>query len=178
MPASLSAIQRYNVDHLLEGATYWESSHQAWITHFSGARQEVQGLGWQGPGGEGALVQSVRDENTAYDAAMVAQAAGASAQTSAASLMFLKQTVLGYVEAAQAAGFEVNDDLSVQDTMRTYPNASMAIARQRQAEIHAADIGYAAQALQAHDAQVAATLQAHSAALQAVQFADGHPIGS
>jgi hypothetical protein len=49
--------------------------------------------------------------------------------------------VLGHVETTQAAGFHVNDDLSVQDTMTSYPNASIAITRQRQAELHAADIG-------------------------------------
>jgi hypothetical protein len=176
MPASLSAIQRYNADHLLEGAAYWSAAYTSWTTHFSLARHETQGLNWEGPGGEGALVQSARDEGTAYDAAMVAQAAHSTAQTSAATLMLLKQNVLGHIETAQAAGFQVNDDLSVQDTMTSYPNASFAITRQRLAEVYAADIGFAAQELVAHDAQVAATLQGHGAALQAVQFADGTPI--
>ena len=141
MPVRLSAIQRYNVDHLVKRAAYWSAADTSWTTHFSLARHEPQGLNWEGPGGAGALVQALRDEGTAYDAAMVAHAARSTAQTSAATLMLLKQNVLGHVETTQAAGFHVNDDLSVQDTMTSYPNASIAITRQRQAELHTADIG-------------------------------------
>ena len=177
MPASLSAIERYSADHLLQGEAYWSASHTAWTTHFGRVRHETQGLNWQGAGGEGAWVQSVRDEDTAYNAAMVARAAGSTARSAAETLMFLKQTVLGHVDAARANGFRVNDDLSVQDTVKSYPSVAIAAARQQQAQLHAADIGCATQELLTHDAQVAAMLHSHGAALEAVQFADGQTIG-
>jgi hypothetical protein len=177
MPVSLNAIKRYSANHLINGVPYWSASSAAWTTHFGRARQEIQALNWQGAGGEGAWLQSVRDENTAHAAAMIAHAARSTAQTAAATLMFLRQTVLGHVDAARANGFEVNDDLSVQDRARSYLSASIAVMRQRQAEAHAADIGCAAQELLSYDAQVAAMLQGHGTALHAVQFADRRSIG-
>lgn len=177
MPVSLSAIERYSADHLLDGAAYWSASHTAWTTHFGRVRQETQGLNWHGAGGDGAWRQSVRDESTAHGAAMVAGAAGSSAKAAAATLMFLKQTVLDHVQTARANGFRVNDDLSVQDTVKSYPSIAIAAARQQEAQRHAADIGCATTELLAHDAQVAAMLHSHGTALDAMQFCDGQPLG-
>lgn len=177
MPASLSAIERYSADHLLEGAAHWSALHTAWTTHFGRVRHETEGLNWLGAGGEGAWRQSVRDEDTAHGAAMVARAAGSNAKSAAATLMFLKQTVLDHVQAARANGFRVNDDLSVQDTAKSYPSIAIAAARQHQAQLHATDIGCATQELLAHDAQIAAVLHSHGTALDAMQFCDGQPLG-
>lgn len=162
----LNALASYNVDHLIDGMSYWDRSQANWTYHFKKTRSDIAGLNWIGRTGEAALSRATQDERAASDAAATVHAAQQSARQEVDALMVLKAKVLSNVAAATEDGFQVNNDLSVQDLTTEYDDDATALTRQAAAEQHCADIYSSARALYQYDRQVAEAFHRHSAALQ------------
>jgi hypothetical protein len=164
----LDAIVGYNVDHLLDGITYWDRSQANWTSHAEKTRFDIEGLNWTGHAGDAALTRAVQDERAASDAAAVVHAAQQSARQEIDALTALQSKVLSNVAAAGEDGFQVNNDLSVQDLLTEYDDDQTAQTRQQAAEQHCADIYSSAKALYQYDAQVAEIFRQHRTDLQAL----------
>jgi hypothetical protein len=157
------------VDHLTEGRSYWSNSGENWTYHFGATRAEINGMDWEGLGGESAFARSVVNEGMAYEAAAVVQAAETIAQMGASDLMALRSTATSAIAAAEEDGFTVGKSLEVTDNAPV--PAQMLAARQALAEAHNANIVGAVEALYTHDSAVAAAMQAHTEALRGIALA-------
>jgi hypothetical protein len=171
----LDDVENYHVDHLNNGASYWQASRTLWTDHHEATLAEFRGLSWEGQAATAALTRVGRDEATASRAATTVQDAEATVWAAVSDLMALKSEAMAAIDAASRAGFVVNQDFSLTD--KTAVPAEQAAARQEQAERLSANIVAAVEALYDQDAAVAARLDGHGAQLEAARFTDGVPVG-
>jgi len=173
---TLAKLENYNVDQLAADAAFWRKSQRLWAENHLSNVSSVAALDWEGLAGEAANMRTLADMGTADAAGEVSQAASGVADGAGAALMTLRSAALLAVDAARADGFTVGNDFTVSD-----PNpvlAPLAAARRALAQTHSTAIVSAVEALVEYDRDVARLLDGHSAALQAVKFADGNPAPS
>ncbi|CAM3301546.1 hypothetical protein MYCO108962_13185 [Mycobacterium colombiense] len=154
-----SALLTWPTDHLTEAATHWETvaersyalSHQVW--------RDAASVDWRGDGAAALRVATHADMETTSSAADQLQAAARVARNGASDLYAARSRVRYAIQDAQAAGYQVGEDLSVTDRMSGGSTAQRA-ARQAQAQALAGDIRWRAAQLVALDQQVASKITA------------------
>jgi hypothetical protein len=159
MIPTLSRIQGYSSDHLVDAADHWGDLADRWEHVHWQVRNEAQALDWEGLAGDALRARTASDYTVAVGQADQLRGAAGIARQQAGELEHLRSRVLYAVEDAHDAGFTVGEDLSVTDT-RTCRDATELAARQSQAQVFTADIRARAGALIGADTEVAGNLTA------------------
>jgi hypothetical protein len=170
---TLSQIHAWDTEHLQAAANHWESRAQTWQDAYDAVYREVPSPGgtpWEGRAADMAITHVGNDRLRVIGAADMLYDASAVARSGADELSFAKQQALDSINAAQAQGFNIGEDLSVTDRLNP-PSALLRANRQAQAQAHAATIKTGAAGLAATDNEVAAKITTAAAGLRGVQFA-------
>ena len=168
---SLSQIQGWDVEHLEDAAQRWNSTAQLWEDSFESIHRgslNPGGTVWEGDAAEAAQERTFADLVKVLGLADVLRGASSTARLGASDLQYAQRNAMAAIEAAQAAGFTVGEDLSVSDPT---PMATLLRGgRQAEAEELAADIAWRAEALSTLDAEVATKITTITAPLHTVSF--------
>jgi hypothetical protein len=159
---SLSQIQAWDTQHLEAAATHWDARAQVWMESYDTVHREVPAPGgtvWEGVAADAAVARVGSDRARAVGAADLLHGVAAVARSGAGEVEFAKQQAIDEVNAAQAQGFTVSEDLSVHDPT-TGLSPLLAAHRQAQAQANAAAIRTAATGLVTTDTEVAAQITA------------------
>ncbi len=156
---NLSQLVAWPTEHLTEAADHWENmggrsygvANQVW--------RDALSIDWHGQGAEALRTATHADMLTTSAVADQLQAAAKVARTGASDLYAARSRVRYGAEDARTAGFNVAEDLSVNDRSRGGSPAQRA-ARQAQAQTFAADIRQRATQLVALDQRVAGKVTA------------------
>jgi hypothetical protein len=162
MIPTLSQIEAYSTDHLVEAADHWDGLADRWEDAHWQVRYQAHGLDWQGAAADALRARTVSDYTVASGRADQLRGTSRIARQQAGELDHLRNSVLYTVEDAHNAGFVVGEDFSVTDT-RTSRTAVELAARQAQAQDFAADIRGRVGALVGADTAVAADLSTAAA---------------
>lgn len=176
---TLSQIRAWNTTHLVVAAGRWTSTAATWETAFTAVYQEVQlpgGKPWDGDAAQAALMRTHADRAKVLDAVDSLTAAAGVARSGAADIDAARSRALSAVAAAQSAGFQVGDDLTVTDA-RNYSSPSARTARLQQARGLARNISSSAEALAAMDRDVAARLRPTASGFTGLNFRESPIIG-
>jgi len=167
----LSEITAWDTTHLENAARDWTATAKHWESSFTSIHQAAVapgGTAWEGAAAEAAQGATLADLVKVRGWADVLHESAAVARHGASTLLHAKQNVLYAVEDAQAAGYSVNEDLSVT------PPPEAGEAGEAQAQTYATDIQGRATQLGAHDKEIAGKITTATAPLHQVSFAD-HP---
>lgn len=165
---SLSELHAWDVTHLQNAARNWTATAGLWEASFSSIHQAVIAPGgtvWEGAAAEAAQQSTLADLVKVRGWADVLHESAAIARRGADTLAGAKNSVLSVVEDAQAAGYQVGEDLSV-----TSPRPDPLSAAR--AQVYGADILERVAQLLAHDKEIATNIAIASAPLHEVTFAD------
>lgn len=154
-----SQIESYTTDHLVDAAEYWGSLADRWEDAHWQVRNEAHSLNWEGSAGNAVRARTVADYAVAAHRADQLRTAAGIARQQAGELERLRNRILYAVADAEDAGFDVGEDLSVND-IRAMSNPAELIARQSQAQAFAANIRQRAISLVGVDNDVAGSLTA------------------
>jgi hypothetical protein len=136
---TLSQLQSWDTDHLINAADYWTATADHWEDSFTLVRNQSHTMGWDGQGGDALRTRTGGDLTTVSTKADQLRNAAHIARTGAGNISAAQRQAIYAIEDAEHAGFHVNEDLSVIDT-RTSRTAAEQAARQAQAQTFAADI--------------------------------------
>ncbi|WP_156689799.1 hypothetical protein [Mycobacterium sp. Marseille-P9652] len=161
----LSQLLSWPTQHLTEAADHWEAvggrsyavANQIW--------RDALTVDWQGEGADAMRTATHTDMVSTSRAADQLQGAAKVARAGAADLYGARARVRYAVQDANAAGFDVDEEISVIDRS-TGGSAAQRAARQAQAEALAADIRQRAAQLVAVDQQVAGKVTAAVAGIR------------
>jgi hypothetical protein len=159
MGHTLSQIQAWNVDHLVEAADHWTATADRWESAFAEVHQQVHAVAWKGAGADAARDRATFDKAHVASKGDQLREAASVARRGAGDIAAAQRRMMYAVEDAQNAKFTVSEDLSVTDKLNVRNSAKRA-ARQAQAQAFAADIRQRATQLAALDAEVAANITA------------------
>jgi hypothetical protein len=162
---SLSQLVAWPTGHLTEAADHWEAigarsygvANQVW--------RDALSIDWHGEGAEALRTATHADMLTTSAVADKLQVAANVARSGAGDLYAARSRVRYAVQDANAAGFDVDDDMSVIDRS-TAGSAAQRAARQAQAQALAGDIRQRAAQLVALDQQVAGKVTAAVAGIR------------
>lgn len=170
MVATLSQIQAWSTEHLVDAAGHWTTTANQWEDAFIRIRNQSYSLTWKGDGGDGLRQQTSADLAIVSGKADQLRQAASIARSGASAISAAQRSVLYGVEDAQNAGFQVGEDLSVTDT-RTSRTATEQAARQAQAQAFAADLRTRTEQLVGTEHRVAGELSATTADVGTLGFA-------
>lgn len=168
MVPTLSQLEAWDTEHLINAATYWTTTANQWEDAFTQIRNQSHTMGWDGQGGDALRARTSADLTSVTAQADQLRNAAQIARTGASDISTAQRSALYAVEDAQNAGFQVGDDLSVIDTRSTTP--AERATRQAQAVAFAADIRSRAEQLEGADSKVAGQLTASTAGVGNVGF--------
>lgn len=175
MPATLSQIQAWSTEHLIDAAAYWTQTADRWEDAFLTMRNQSQSITWHGAGGDALRQRTGADLSVVTGKADQLRQAAGIARNGASDISAAQRRVMYGVEDAQNAGFTVGEDLSVTDTRSTSP--AERAARQAQAEAFAADLRLRAEQLDGADTKVSGQLTAATAGLSGGGFTQNSTSG-
>lgn len=164
MVPTLSQIEAYSTDHLVDAADHWDRLADRWEDAHWQVRNQAHVLDWQGAAADALRARTVSDYTVASGLADQLRSTSRIARQQAGVLDQLRNRVLYAVEDAYNAGFIVEEDFSVTDS-RTSRSAAELVARQAQAQVFAADIRGRAGALVGADTSVAGDLSSAAAGI-------------
>ncbi len=168
---TLSAVRRWDTDHLTEAAGHWTRTATVWEDAFTELAARIGfpgGTPWEGDAAESAQQRSHRDRMTVIALADQLHGASRVARSGASEIHQARQAVLRIVRAAESAGFVVDQYFSVTDP-HCY-NAVSAAARQTRAASFASELSASVGTLLAADHAVAVRLSAATAGLGTTGF--------
>ena len=164
MVPTLSQIEAYSTDHLVDAADHWDRLADRWEDAHWQVRNQAHGLAWQGAAADALRERTISDYTVVSSQADQLRSTSRIARQQAGDLDQLRTRVLYAVEDAHNAGFVVGEDFSVTDS-RTSRTAAELAARQAQAQVFAADIRGRAGALVGGDTTIAADLSSAAAGI-------------
>jgi len=164
MVPTLSQVEAYSTDHLVDAADHWDRLADRWEDAHWQVRNQAHVLDWQGAAADALRARTASDCTVASGQADHLRGTSRIARQQAGELDHLRNSVLYAVEDAHNAGFLVGEDFSVTDA-RTSRTAAELAARQAQAQVFAADIRGRAGALVGADTTVAADLSSAAAGI-------------
>ncbi|WP_231639772.1 hypothetical protein, partial [Mycobacterium sp. Marseille-P9652] len=161
----LSQVLSWPTDHLTEAADHWENvgartyavAHQVW--------RDALTVDWQGEGADALRMATHADMRATSDVADQLQAAAKVARAGVSDLQAARSRLRSAVLDANAAGFDVEEEMSVIDSS-TGGSAAQRAAREAHARALAADIRQRAAQLLALDQQVAGRVTAAVAGIR------------
>ena len=139
MPPTLSQLQAWDTEHLINAANHWTTTADHWEDAFTQMRNQAQTIGWVGEGGDALRTRTSGDLAIVTPKTDELRSAAQIARTGAGNISAAQRRALYAVEDAENEGFQVGEDLSVTDT-RTSRTAAEQAARQAQAQAFAGDI--------------------------------------
>lgn len=174
MTPTLSQVRSYDPSHLSAAAAHWDTLARTWDDTWSTARDRVAGAAWGGAGHDAAVAAHTADLAAAGTSADGLRAAAAAARTGHDNLVSMKSALIADVDAAQHAGYQVNEIFIVSPPpdMPAWMVAAKApdmVARTGQLQARAA-------ALFAYDGEVSAQISAPAATFAASPFKPDMPI--
>jgi hypothetical protein len=164
MVPTLSQIEAYSTDHLVDAADHWDGLADSWEDAHWQVRNQAHVLDWQGAAADALRARTTSDYTVASGLADQLRGTSRIARQQAGVLDQLRNSVLYAVEDAHSAGFFVEEDFSVTDSGASRTAAELA-ARQAQAQVFAADIRARAGALVTADTSVAGDLSSAAAGI-------------
>jgi hypothetical protein len=156
---------------LVAAATRWTSLAWQWEDGFIGIAERTPfpgGAPWHGVGADAAVLRTTADRQVVSGIATQLYTAARVAREGAEDIAGARQLVVEAIDAAQAAGFAVGEDLSV-----TSPRGSGLLheaALRAQAAVLATEISSRVEELVAVDTEVAGQLSATVAGFEGAQF--------
>ena len=159
---TLSQIEAYSTEHLVDAADHWDRLADRWEDAHWQVRNQAHVLDWQGAAADALRARTASDYTVASGQADQLRSTSRIARQQAGVLNQLRNSVLYAVEDAHNAGFIVEEDFSVTDS-RTSGTAAELAVRQAQAQVFAADIRGRAGALIGADTSVAGDLASAAA---------------
>ena len=169
MAPTLSQLQAWDTDHLINAATYWTNTANRWEDSFTQVRNQSNTMGWEGQGGEALRTRTGGDLATVSTRADQLRNAAQVARTGASNISAAQRRALYAVEDAENEGFQVGEDLSVNDT-RTSRTVAEHAARQAQAQAFAGDINQRAAQLLAVETDTSGQLTAAAGNVGSMTF--------
>lgn len=169
----LSEIQSWDTEHLTAAARWWDAAANRWENGLSDVLRQSYTPGgsvWEGTAATAAQDRALSDRAKVNATAQHLRTTSAAARAGAEALASARQQVLAAVNAAQAAGFHVGDDLSVSYDDDGTPASA---AKRAQATSMARQIWSSAQQLVATDRQVADQIKKSSDGVQSLDFGIG-----
>lgn len=163
-----SDIEAWDFTHLETAATHWSTAAQESESRFTTIHAGMLrpgGTDWTGTAADAAVESAWGDVAKVRGVGNALYAAAGHATLGAGDLTWAKQQALTAIVDAEAAGFIVEEDLSVRDS-----TVFGAPSRQLQAIAFARAIQAKVQALAALDKKVAAQITSALAPLETVQF--------
>lgn len=139
MLPTLSQLQAWDTEHLVDAAHYWSRAADLWEDVFLQMRNQSHTIVWDGAGGEALRARTGGDLVIVTAKADQLRQAAVIAREGAGTIGAAQRRVIYAVQDANDAGFNVGEDLSVADT-RTSRTAAEQASRQAQAQAFAADI--------------------------------------
>ncbi|BDN80375.1 hypothetical protein YM3MPS_05900 [Mycobacterium pseudoshottsii] len=136
MVLTLSQVQAWSTEHLIEAATYWSKTADQWEDVFLQMRNQSHTLVWEGAGGDALRQRTGADLAIVSTKADELRQASKIARDGAGTIGIAQRRVLHAVEDAHNAGFTVGEDFSVTD-IRTSRSSAEQAARQAQAQAQA-----------------------------------------
>lgn len=115
MAATLSQIQAWSTEHLIDAARYWTTTADQWEDVFFRVRDQSFALAWHGAGGDALRERTSADLPIVSAKADQLRRAAGIARNGASDISAAQRRVLYAVEDAQNAGFTVAEDFSVTD---------------------------------------------------------------
>ncbi|BBX54756.1 hypothetical protein TM48_04984 [Mycobacterium shottsii] len=173
MPATLSQIQTWSTEHLIDAATYWTQTADRWEDAFFTMRNQAQSVTWHGAGGDALRRRTGAHLSVVSGKADQLRHAAKVARTGASDISAAQRSALYAVQDAQNAGFDVGEDLSVSYTDHSGTAAEQA-ARQARAEQMASEICSRAAQLEGADQKVAGQLTATAGNVGNATFKPAH----
>jgi hypothetical protein len=170
MVPTLSQLQAWDTDHLIDAATYWTNAANRWEATFTQVRNQSNTMGWEGQGGDALRTRTSGDLATVTPRTDELRNAAQVAHTGASNISAAQRRALYAVEDAESEGFQVGEDLSVTDT-RTSRTVAEQAARQAQAQAFAGDINQRAAQLLGLETDVSGQLTAAAGDVGAMNFA-------
>jgi hypothetical protein len=164
MVPTLSQIEAYSTDHLVDAADHWDRLADRWEDAHWQVRNQAHVLAWQGAAADALRERTISDYTVVSSQADQLRSTSRIARQQAGDLDQLRNRVLYAVEDAHNAGFVVGEDFSVTDSQTSRTAAELA-ARQAQAQVFAADIRGRAVALVGADTSVAGDLSSAAAGI-------------
>jgi hypothetical protein len=171
---TLSLIDAWDTQHLEAAADHWTSRARAWEDAYTAVYRETPipgGIPWEGRAADAALRHVGADRLHVVGAADMLHHVAVIARSGAAEVNFAKRQAVNAVEAAQAHGFHVGEDLSVTDQLGPAPRRVRAV-REYQGHTFAATIRTAAAELAATDTEVGSRITTAAKGLNEVRFPD------
>src|ERR1700730_13173478 len=166
---TLSQIQAWDVDHLIEAAEHWHSTADRWESVYGQVWQQAIGMDWHGQARDALIDRTTADRAMVSSKADQLREASLTARKGAGDISGAQRSVLYKIDDAHQAGFVVSEDLSLADTHRPRSAAGRA-PRQALAQSFAADIRSRAALLLAADSEVGAKLTATAGDVGSVNF--------
>lgn len=164
MVATLSQVQAWSTEHLIETATYWTKTADQWEDVFLQMRNQSHTLVWDGAGGDALRARTGADFAIVSARADQLRQASQIARAGAGTIGTAQRRILYAGEDANNAGFAVGEDFSVTDT-RANRSVGEQAARQAQAQAFADDICQRVTHLFGVEHDVAAKITAATAGL-------------
>jgi hypothetical protein len=164
MVLTLSQLQAWDTDHLINAAAYWTNTADRWHDTFTQVNSQAHAMEWEGRGGDALRTRTGGDLATVSAKADVLRNVAQVARTSASNISAAKRQALYAVEDAQNAEFTVEEDLSLTDRYY-YTDPVERAARQAEADQLATVIYQRATALLNAEAQASAQLTSAAGAL-------------
>jgi hypothetical protein len=174
---TLSQVRSWQIAHLTTAADHWISNATIWESAFSEVFYGMPNPGgapWLGLAADAAQERAYRDRMTIIGVADELHAAALVARSGATQLEFAKRQVLSAVSDARAAGFTVDEDLSV-SSPPSGNSAALVGTRLSQAQQFASHIRSAAVTLATLDQEVAGKISAAATGVSMLTLPDAPP---
>jgi hypothetical protein len=155
----LSALLAWPTAHLTEAAAHWETVGERSYGVSHGVWRDALTVDWSGEAAEALRTDTHADMMTTSAVVDQLQSAASEARRGASDLDAARSQMRYAVGDARSAGFEVGEDLSVNDRM-SGGSAAQRVAREAAAQAFAGNIGERAAQLVSVDAQVAGRITA------------------
>ncbi|MCV7101127.1 hypothetical protein [Mycobacterium palustre] len=162
---SLSQLVAWPTEHLTEAAEHWDAVAARSYSVANQVWRDALSVDWHGEGAEALRAATHKDLVATSAAADQLQTAANVARSGASDLSAARARLRYVVQDANAAGFDVYDDMSVTDRS-TGGSAAWRAGRRAQAEAFAAEIRQRAVQLVAVDQQVAGKVTAAMSGLR------------
>ncbi len=129
MLPTLSQIQAWGTEHLIEAADYWTKTAYQWEDVFLRMRNQSHLIVWEGAAGDGLRQRTGADLAIVSTKAEHLRQASRIARDSAGAIGAAQRRVIYAVQDAHNEGFNVEEDLSVTDTEPAAPPPNRQLVR-------------------------------------------------
>ncbi|MGB9222557.1 MAG: hypothetical protein WCB80_04380, partial [Mycobacterium sp.] len=154
---SLSELLAWPTEHLTEAAGYWQDTAARSYDAFDRIWWDSRSIDWSGSAAEGLRARTFSDKVTVSRVLDQLEVAAQVTRVGASELYAARARLRHAVEDADAAGFDVGEDLSVTDRY-VWASAADQLLRQEEADSFAIEIHQRAVQLIGLDQQVASRI--------------------